>query len=119
MNNKGQTLILFVLLIPLIFITLLIVIEFSKIYLDKQKTINIVKDTIEYGLKNIKEEKINEKLNNLIDANIKYEDKTIFISEDEIRINITKEQKIFKKIYNIKYTYKGIIKENKIIIEEG
>ena len=44
MNNKGQTLILFVLLIPLIFITLLIVIEFSKIYLDKQKTINIVKN---------------------------------------------------------------------------
>ncbi|MBP3920627.1 MAG: hypothetical protein J6D28_03580 [Bacilli bacterium] len=119
MNNKGQVLVVFVILIPIIIISLLILIEFGKLYLEKQHDINVIKETINYGLKHIDDEKINEKINNLIDININYSDKSIFISDDEIRINIKKNVWIFGKKHIVTYIYTGIKNDEVIKIEEG
>lgn len=120
MNEKGQVLVLFVIIMPIIILTLIVMIDLGKIYIEKSKTKEIIKDTIEYGLKNY-DETINEKINNLIDINInKISDKTIFVTEDEIRINITQEgYKIFGKKIKLEYKYIGKKEQEKITIEEG
>lgn len=110
MKNKGQVLVLFVLLLPIFLLILLISIEFGKLYTDKIKTKNIIEDTIEYGMKNINDQEINVKLNNLLENNIKdINNKTVFISEDEIRINLTQNKEIFGKKIIIKYEEKKTI----------
>lgn len=121
MNNKGQVLVLFVIILPVILLALLIIIQFGKLYLKKQATTNIIKDTIEYGLKHTQDEQIENKLNNLIETNIDDIDiKTITIFEDEIRINLTQKSiNIFGKNINLTYDYTGIKMNEEIRIEEG
>lgn len=121
MKNNGQVLALFVIILPIILLIVLITIEFGKLYAEKIKTTNVIKETITYGLKNIEDTNIKEKINNLIDINIKnINNKTIFISEDEIRIKLNQNKiKVFGKDIILEYNYKGIKKEQKIIIEEG
>lgn len=121
LNNKGQVLVLFAVILPVILLTLLLVTQLGKLYLKKQTTTNIIKDTIEYGLNNIQDEQIENKLNDLIETNIDDIDiKTITIFEDEIRINLTQKQiNILGKNLKLNYSYKGIITDNKIHIEEG
>ncbi len=114
MNNKGQVLVLFVILMPIILLLLLITIEIGNVYLDKQKTKNVIKNIIRDNINN------NETIDTLIEENIKdIEEKTVFISDDEIRIYIKQNKKIFGRNINIEYKYKGIKKEEKIIISEG
>jgi len=121
MNNKGQVLVLFVIILPVILLALLIIIQFGKLYLKKQATTNIIKDTIEYGLKHTQDEQIENKLNNLIETNIDDIDiKTITIFEDEIRINLTQKSiNIFGKNINLTYDYTGTKMNEEIKIEEG
>jgi len=121
MNNKGQVLVLFVIILPVILLALLIIIQFGKLYLKKQATTNIIKDTIEYGLKHTQDEQIENKLNNLIETNIDDIDiKTITIFEDEIRINLTQKSiNIFGKNINLTYDYTGTKMNEEIRIEEG
>ena len=116
MNNKGQVLVLFVILIPVILLLLMMVIEVGDIYLDKQKTKDTIKDII---IENFNEEPNSERINTLIDVNIKdIEEKTIFTSTDEIRIYIRQNQKLFRRNLKIEYKIKGI-KENEEIRIEG
>ena len=121
MKNNGQVLAIFVIILPIILLIVLITIEFGKLYVEKIKTTNVIKETITYGLKNIEDTNIKEKINNLIDINIKnINNKTVFISEDEIRIKLNQNKiKVFGKDIVLEYNYKGIKKEQKIIIEEG
>ena len=121
MNNKGQVLVLFVIILPVILLALLIIIQFGKLYLKKRATTNIIKDTIEYGLKHTQDEQIENKLNNLIETNIDDIDiKTITIFEDEIRINLTQKSiNIFGKNINLTYDYTGTKMNEEIRIEEG
>ena len=119
LNNKGQVLVFFVIILPIILLLLIAIIEISNIYLEKNKTKNTIYEIIETNLKN-NNENTKETINKLIEQNIKnIQDKTIFISEDEIRINITQETKIIGRKINIKYKYKGIKKNEKITISEG
>lgn len=119
LNNKGQVLVFFVIILPIILLLLIAIIEISNIYLEKNKTKNTIYEIIETNLKN-NNENTKETINKLIEQNIKnIQDKTIFISEDEIRINITQETKIIGRKINIKYKYKGIKENEKITISEG
>ena len=116
MNNKGQVLVLFVILIPVILLLLMMVIEVGDIYLDKQKTKDTIKDIIR---ENFTEEQNSERINTLIDINIKdIEEKTIFTSTDEIRIYIRQNKKLFGRDLKIEYKIRGI-KENENIRIEG
>ena len=116
MNNKGQVLVLFVILIPVILLLLMMVIEVRDIYLDKQKTKDTIKDIIR---ENFTEEQNSERINTLIDINIKdIEEKTIFTSTDEIRIYIRQNKKLFGRDLKIEYKIRGI-KENENIRIEG
>ena len=115
MNNKGQVLVLFIILIPVILLFSIVLIQIGSLYLEKSKNTNIIKDAIRETLNNPRTE-----INKVIENNIKdIKEKTIFISEYEIDLKITQEKKIFGRKIEIKYNYKGIKQEDKIIISEG
>ncbi len=119
MNNKGQTLVIFVLFIPIFALVLTMVINKSNMYYDKRNMENIIKEAINYGLNNIEDENIENKINIFISKNIECE-KEINIENDEITIELTKENETIKKILgygNIKVKYKGKIEENKKKVE--
>ena len=116
MKNNGQVLVLFVILLPVILLTLIITIEIGNLYLEKQKNQNTIKNIIRENLK----EPNSEKINTLIEKNIKNIDqKNIFVSDDEIRIYIKQNKKIFGKEITIEYKYKGIKQDENINISEG
>ena len=121
LNNKGQVLVMFVLLIPIFLLVLVLVVDISNLYIKKDELNNInylVIDTIlDKGIDDLE-------IKNLILKN----DKDIIINKisidnDVVEINLEKEYNgifshlIDKKIYNIKSNYKGYKKNNKKIIE--
>ena len=124
MNNKGQTLILFVMILPLLFILLCLVVDIGLLYSEKNKLDNIVKENIEYFLENNiedAEDELNKLLYKNID-NVKIEN--IDFRDNKLKVEVTKKYKsIFSNIlnkdfYKIKVSYIGYKLENKIIIEK-
>lgn len=119
-NNKGQVLTLFVLIIPIIILLLILVIDIGLITTEKQKIDNVNYIAIEYGVEHISDTNIKEKLINIINKNIKeLENITIDINDEKVEIQLNKKANgiISKKIFNLTSHYIGYIKEEKIIIE--
>ena len=117
MNNKGQVLVLFVILLPVILLLLIMTIEVGDIYLDKQKTKNTIKEIIG---ENLKQEPNKEIIETLITQNIdNIEEKNIFISADEIRVYLKQNKKLFGRNINLEYKIKGIKQDENINISEG
>ena len=115
MNNKGQTLVLFVLMLPIIIFIMLLVIDVSNMVITKQELNNINKMVLNYGLDIIEEENIENKLEDMINKNISTNEHTIKIDDGTIEIDLKKEIKGIitkKKIYEVKSVYKGYIKED-------
>ena len=126
MNNKGQTLVVFVLFLPVLVIVITSIIAVlvgllnkSNMYYDKRNMENIAKEAINYGLSNIEDENIENKIKIFISKNIDCE-KEVKIEDGEIRVTLIKENKTIKKILgyeNIKIKYKGKIEDNKEKVE--
>lgn len=119
MNNKGQTLVVFVLFLPVLVIVITMIINKSNMYYDKRNMENIAKEAINYGLSNIEDENIENKIKIFISKNIDCE-KEVKIEDGEIRVTLIKENKTIKKILgygNIKIKYKGKIEDNKKKVE--
>ncbi len=121
MNNKGQSLIVFVLLLPIMFLLMAIVYDLGSVELKKQKYENAIKDAITYGLKN-KEGDTYQKLSSLLEKNIDGQ-KNISIEENKITIEVTKKEpsiftNIIKNYYDIDITYTGHLEGEKIIIRK-
>ncbi len=119
MNKKGQTLVVFVLFLPVLVIVITMIINKSNMYYDKRNMENIAKEAINYGLSNIEDENIEDKIKIFISKNIDCE-KEVKIEDGEIRVTLKKENKTIKKILgygNIKIKYKGKIEDNKKKVE--
>lgn len=119
MNKKGQTLVVFVLFLPVLVIVITMIINKSNMYYDKRNMENIAKEAINYGLSNIEDENIEDKIKIFISKNIECE-KEVKIEDGEIRVTLIKENKTIKKILgygNIKIKYKGKIEDNKKKVE--
>ena len=119
MNKKGQTLVVFVLFLPVLVIVITMIINKSNMYYDKRNMENIAKEAINYGLSNIEDENIENKIKIFISKNIDCE-KEVKIEDGEIRVTLKKENKTVKKILgygNIKIKYKGKIEDNKKKVE--
>ena len=117
LNNNGQVLVLFVIVLPVVILLLLTSIELGGLYLEKTKTKNIIKEILTSELKN---QEPNDNINALIEKNIEdITEKTIFTSEDEIKIKITQKKQLFGRNIELKYNYTGKMQEQTITIEEG
>ena len=120
-NNKGQVLVMFVLLIPIFLLILVLVVDISNLFIKKNELNNINYLAIDTILeKNIDDLEIKD----LILKN----DKDIIINKlsinnDVIEISLEKDYDgifshlVNKEIYTIESNYKGYKENNKKIIE--
>lgn len=124
MNNKGQSLVLFVILIPILFMILFMVYEVGRMALLKHELndINYLvidcvldKTTNENNTDDIKE-LINKNKSDIDNIEVKIEDEKIYVTlEDSIstKVSLIKSSQIFK----VKSSYVGYMKEDKKAIE--
>ena len=125
MNNKGQSLISFVLIVPIILLILFMVYDIGNMVLLKGQLDNINYLVIDYGLDNLDDVDLNNKLTEMINKNKDDIDKIeININDGEIKILL--EDKIENKlslinkfdVLDIKSNYVGYIQDNKKIIRK-
>ncbi len=119
MTNKGQSLVIFVLLIPIIFILITLVWELGNLSFVESKYESEIKEAIAYGLRH-ENENLKEKVTELLDSNIEGE-KDIEVSDGKIKIHVKKQyntiyRAIFKNKFDIDITYTGYKENEKIII---
>ena len=124
LNNKGQTLVLFVILFPIFIFIMAIVYDIGSLYYEKERLDNICYMTIDYGLDLNGEVEENDLIDlvmkNITDLN----DITVLIDdENTITISLNKNVKgLFGTILNINTTqvvseYRGSIVNNRKVIE--
>jgi hypothetical protein len=122
-NNKGQSLVMFVLIIPIFLLILTLVYDVGNAIYEKGRLSNTNYLTIEYGLNNIDTVTEND-LKNLIEqntSNLKYI--YVTIEENQIEIKMEKDAKsIIGKMFNFNLVkiishYKGKIINNQKEIE--
>lgn len=132
-NNHGQTLILFIFILPIIISLVLLLINYSFLSNEKLKLTNNVKMAIEYGLKlklddSVAEDgyltntEIKNKIEYLLQQNISYDTMDIAVNDTNIMINVTKRFDNFVKILNffptdIELKFYGTINNGQIMIE--
>ena len=117
-NNKGQSLVMFILIIPIFLLILTLVYDVGNAIYEKDRLSNTNYLTIEYGLNNIDTVTEND-LKNLIEqntSNLKYI--YVTIEENQIEIKMEKDAKsIIGKMFNFNLVkiishYKGKIINN-------
>ena len=100
LNNKGQSLVVFVILLPILLLFMAFIFELGNITYLKNKYENEIKSTIEYGLKHQEDENLESKLNRLLDENLEG-NKEINITESSIEIHITHNPNgIYSELFN-------------------
>lgn len=122
-NNKGQSLVMFVLIIPIFLLILTLVYDVGNAIYEKDRLSNTNYLTIEYGLNNIDTVTEND-LKNLIEQNTS-NPKYIYVTieENQIEIKMEKDAKsIIGKMFNFNLVkiishYKGKIINNQKEIE--
>lgn len=120
MNNKGQVLIIFVIMLPIFLMILALVVDLGLLSIEKRKIRNNTYDAVEYYLNNIDNPEKVEKTTKLLENNLNDIDIKIIDNNEDIVITVTKNYKslytIISNDQEIKITYKGI-KESKEIIK--
>lgn len=118
MNSKGQVLVVFIILLPLILLFVSLIIDVGVLYSEKRNVDNNVKSTIEYGLKHIEKDNTKKIMSDLLKENIDDIDSLyIDIQNSKITVTLVKKQRsIFnlKQSSEIRSSYVGYIKEDKI-----
>ncbi len=126
MNNKGQSLILFVLIIPILLGILALTIDLGNALVTKNSLDNITELVLNYCLeKNNEEYKLNDSdIIQLMNLNTKKEISSVQIENDTITIKSeTNIKGIYTNIFSIPgfkvvSKYKGYIENNKKIIKK-
>lgn len=123
LNNKGQSLVMFILIIPIFLLIMTLVYDVGNAIYEKNKLSNLSYMTIQYGLDNI--ESIDE--NELISLIMKNVDNpkliSVLIENGKIEIKLTKDVKgIIGKMFNfdlitVVSEYHGEIINGKKVIE--
>lgn len=131
MNNKGQTLVLFVFLIPIVLIIFIFIISYGTISYEENKIKNNINYSIKYSLELKKKNKVveDENLTNndlksrieyIINKNISdYNFLNVFVNDDFIKVEISKNIKSNNEnINSFNYCAKGYILDDKVKIGE-
>ena len=123
LNNKGQSLVLFILIIPMLIGIAAIVIDVGNAYNQKNEMNNAIELVLEYGLTSKQpsetQETIQEELTSPKEENITEELQNNEEEQDKEENTITIDQQELKKLldYNLKNNQNEIeVKGNKIII---
>lgn len=122
MDSKGQTLVIFVLILPILLLLFALIWEVGNLGLTINKYETEIKDTIEYGLNHLDDENLEDILTNLLKANLAG-DINVEINNQVIKVNVKqKYDALFNNLLNNRFdidlTYNGYIENNKFIIQK-
>ncbi|MBP5683945.1 MAG: hypothetical protein J6X02_01645 [Bacilli bacterium] len=113
MNNKGQSLIFFLMILPVLVIFLFLIISRLTIEFDNNHNKSIINDTLKIILKD--DIRDSEKVSDMIKTNIDYQTLDIDITDNYINISISiKNNNLVDKTV-IKYRYCGNYETKDII----
>lgn len=126
LNNKGQSLALFTIFVPVIIMVGTLVIDVSYAKYNSRKINAIAKEVLDYGLTNINNNPYDEMVNLIYKNDENIDEYKIDIKDDEkkIDISLSKSAKGFfgsivgKEIYTEKCSYTGYFKDEEKIIEK-
>lgn len=123
LNNKGQSLALFIVIIPVLILVGIYVIDIGNLKYNENKLENVNYLVVNEALTNIDKVEIDD-IKKLIEENgIKDVNSNIIMGENEITIKLEKKVKgtfgtiINKNLYNIKSTCRGSLQDGKVVIE--
>lgn len=88
LNNKGQTLVMFIVIIPILISIMVLVIDLGSAFAKKQELNNVNKLVIEYGLDNLEEENLESDLTSYITMNAK-DLSNVKVTVENNTINVT------------------------------
>lgn len=125
MNNKGQTLILFVLIVPVLLLLLAFVVDTGLLLKERTKINSITRTILKTTFENRFDENYNEKVVSLFEKN-NLPTNNIIITKEEDKVLIVVEydkESIFGKIigiqsYKIKSVLSGTLKEGILQIKK-
>lgn len=125
MNNKGQTLVLFVILIPVLLLLFITFYQIGSIGLDKKKIEDSIETALEYGVNNLDSELLYVSMHDIIKESnngIKEKDIEINVLGDEITVIVRKKYKVAfivdeEKVYS--YTGKKVNEKVEIVENRG
>lgn len=122
MDSKGQTLVIFVLILPILLLLFALIWEVGNLGLTINKYETEIKDTIEYGLNHLDDENLEDILTNLLKANLEG-DINVEINNQVIKVNVKqKYDALFNNLLNNRFdidlNYNGYIENNKFIIQK-
>ena len=126
LNNKGQSLAIFVIFVPVFIMIGTFVVDVSFAKYNERRLDNLNKQVINYGLKHIDEEPYDNMVDLIYQNDSDIDSYEININNEtkEISVALSKSTKGFfgsivgKEIYNEKSSLKGYIKDDKKIIEK-
>lgn len=123
MNNKGQTLVLFVILIPVLLLLFVTFYQIGSIGLDKKKIEDSIETALEYGVNNLDSELLYVSMHDIIKESnngIKEKDIEINVLGDEITVIVRKKYKVaFIVDEEMVYSYTGRKVNEKVEIVEN
>lgn len=88
LNNKGQTLVMFIVIIPILISIMVLVIDLGSAFAKKQELNNVNKLVIEYGLDNLDQENLESDLTSYITMNAK-DLSNVKVTVENNTINVT------------------------------
>ena len=124
LNNKGQSLVMFVVILPVIIMILMMVVEIGKMVNLKSELDNINYIAISYGLDTISDDDIQDKIRKLIYKNkLGIDEVKIEINDGEVDITLVDGIDLIllkeSNILRVRSSYRGIISDEKKIIERN
>ena len=124
LNNKGQSLILFVIVLPILLLVTVLVIDVGRIVVMKQELKSISNIALDYGLDNLEKDNLSDELYNLVQLNNNEIDEIdINIDNNRIYINLNENVNgVFSKIidisnFDVESSYVGYVLNDEKIIE--
>ncbi len=127
MDRKGQVLVGFLLLLPLLLILFVVVIDIGFMKVEERKLENTVKEAITYGLKQESpEEEVQQQVETMIRKNIdNIEFLDTVVTNGNIQVHLSTRQKnvfgiiLNQRMYKIEKRYQGYLENETIkIIKE-
>lgn len=124
LNNKGQSLVLFVIMIPVLLLFMALVIDLGRAYNLKNNLDSSLELVIEYGLDNYNDDEFDKnELNKILKFNNPSSDNNLVIDDGKIRVSSSSYvEGIFARVLDIKVfkvesEYVGYIDDGKKMIE--
>ena len=121
MNNKGQSLVIFILIIPILLGIVVLVIDAGNAIYEKNKINNVIEMVLEDGLEDGYSE---EEINKLIDYNLDSGTYSVDVDNDVINIKVSDDvDGVFSNIldidgFHIVSEYDGYMENDKKVIEK-